>query len=64
MMSARRPLPHPAWIWLTGIAFSGLIEFLQYALPINRSAEWGDVAANVVGVTAATCIIMLLRRFR
>jgi len=62
MTAGRRPGPHPIRIWLAGVVFSGLIEFLQYALPINRSAEWGDVVANVVGVTAATCIIMLLRR--
>lgn len=48
--------------WLAGAVFSSLVEFLQYALPINRTAEWGDVAANLTGVTLVTCIIMLLRR--
>lgn len=57
----KRPIPN-LWIWLGGALFSSLIEFLQFALPINRTAEWGDVAANLIGVTTATCIIMLLRR--
>lgn len=60
--TGRLPRRRHLWIWLSGALFSGLIEFLQHALPINRTAEWGDVAANLIGVTAATCIIMLLRR--
>ena len=48
-------------IWLAGMLFSLAIELAQWALPLGRSAEWADMAANALGCTAATGIIMLLR---
>lgn len=49
-------------VWGAGIAFSLLIELAQWGLPIGRSAEWADMVANAIGCSAATGIIMLLRR--
>lgn len=34
---------------LIGILFGALIEVLQYVLPINRSADWGDLLADTIG---------------
>lgn len=34
---------------MAGFLFGAFIEALQYALPINRSAEWVDVLADCVG---------------
>ncbi len=39
-----------------GILFGALIEVLQYFLPINRSADWIDLAADAIGV----CLGILL----
>lgn len=39
-----------------GIIFGILIEILQYTLPINRSAEFGDVIANSLG--AVTLVLV------
>jgi VanZ family protein len=41
-----RPLP----VGLIGVLFGGLIEILQYTLPINRSGDWIDLAADSLGV--------------
>ncbi len=49
-------------IWLYGVAFGAFIEFSQWALPVNRSAEVGDMVANVLGISVATYIFMRLRR--
>lgn len=36
-------------VLLIGILFGGLIEVLQYLLPINRNADWADFAADTLG---------------
>lgn len=36
-------------ILIAGILFGGVIEALQYILPINRSADWIDLLADAVG---------------
>ncbi|MCK8492511.1 MULTISPECIES: VanZ family protein [Spirosoma] len=42
---------------VAGLLFGALIEVLQYVLPINRSADWDDLAADfggtILGVIAA-----------
>lgn len=48
-------------VWSLGIGFSLLIELAQWGLPLGRSAEWADMVANLLGCSAATGIIMLLR---
>lgn len=39
-----------------GICFGALTEFLQYALPVERSADPLDFAADVVGLVAAVAL--------
>ncbi|GAB2516537.1 VanZ family protein [Spirosoma aerophilum] len=40
----------PLQVGLIGVLFGGLIELLQYVLPINRSGDWVDLAADSLGV--------------
>lgn len=42
-----------------GILFGGLIEVLQYILPINRSADWRDLLADAVGVVLGAVLVYL-----
>ncbi|MVM31030.1 VanZ family protein [Spirosoma sp. HMF4905] len=37
------------YVLIAGILFGGLIEGLQYILPINRTADWIDLAADGLG---------------
>jgi VanZ family protein len=42
--------------WAIGVfalAFGGVIEVLQAVLPFGRDGEWGDFAADAVGVAVA-----------
>lgn len=41
------------FLLLAGILLGGLIEILQYILPANRTASWGDVMANSLGCITA-----------
>ena len=36
-------------VLIFGVFVGALIEGLQYALPINRSADWLDLAADSIG---------------
>lgn len=45
-----QPRDRAAWAaFLYGVALGVLIELLQGSLATGRSAEWGDVAADLVG---------------
>ncbi len=57
--STGRPLDIWALFW--GIGAGALIELLQYLLPVNRSAEWGDLFADASGSVLAVLILKLLR---
>jgi VanZ family protein len=46
----------------TGLLFGILIEVLQYALPINRSADWKDVVADCVGAALGVGLAILWQR--
>lgn len=51
-------------ILIAGLVVGALIEVLQYFLPINRSADWFDLAADVVGTGFGTGLgFVLLRQF-
>jgi VanZ family protein len=39
----------PISILIGGLIAGALIEILQYLLPINRSADWFDLVADIVG---------------
>jgi VanZ family protein len=53
------------WALLAGLlAFGGLIELLQQFVP-NRSAEWGDLLADAIGIgigAACAAVVLQLRR--
>jgi VanZ family protein len=53
-----RSLDFQALAW--GIAAGALIEILQYVLPINRSAEWADFLADIIGSLIAVGLLRLL----
>ncbi|GET27216.1 VanZ family protein [Prolixibacter sp. NT017] len=40
------------------IFIGGLLEILQYELPINRDCSWGDFAANTTGAITGTLIYL------
>jgi len=40
------------------IFVGGLLEILQYELPINRDCSWGDFAANTTGAITGTLIYL------
>jgi len=40
-------------LMMAGIAFGAFIEFMQYVLPGDRTASWGDIIANAIGCIAA-----------
>ena len=44
------------------LAYGALIELLQTLVP-NRSGEWGDFAADVVGVALGLLLAQALRKF-
>lgn len=48
--------------FLYGIALGALIELLQGSLATGRSAEWSDVAADLVGAGSVWGSINLLKR--
>lgn len=57
--STGRPLDVWALVW--GIGAGALIELLQYLMPVNRSAEWGDLLADAVGSILAVAILRVFR---
>jgi VanZ family protein len=49
--------------WRVGLAllvFSALIEVLQFFMPYGRAAEWGDMAANGIGIVTGLAVSTLL----
>lgn len=49
------------WALVWGIGAGALIELLQYLMPVNRSAEWGDLLADAVGSILAVAILRIFR---
>jgi len=49
------------WALIWGIGAGALIELLQYLMPLNRSAEWGDLLADAVGSILAVLILRIFR---
>lgn len=45
-----------AWAVLALLAFGGLIELAQEAMPWGRRAEWGDVVADGIGIAAGVAL--------
>jgi len=55
---------HPVPTLLIGTSFGGLIEVAQGTLTRSRSAEWGDLAADAVGILAGAGIAWLVVKLR
>jgi len=55
----------PRWLRLTLLAallaFGGLIELLQQLVP-NRTAEWGDLGADAIGIAIGLLVASVLLR--
>jgi VanZ family protein len=49
------------WALVWGIGAGALIELLQYLMPVNRSAEWGDLMADAAGSILAVLILRIFR---
>lgn len=49
-------------VMTVGLLFGGLIEVLQYLLPINRSGDWLDLAADFVGVLIGLLIAPAIQK--
>lgn len=47
-------------VLLIGIAYSGAVEMMQALFTDNRSAEWGDLLANTLGMGITTLIVSLI----
>jgi len=58
-VSLRRP-KYWSWIFLSFVAYSGIIEILQPYL--NRHGEWADIVANAVGLVCGLLVGTVLRR--
>ena len=58
-------LPAPRYnqrlLLLSLLAYGGAIEILQLWVP-GRSCEWGDLAADAVGITVGACLAALAKR--
>ena len=48
-----------AFVWAS--LYGTVIEALQYSLTSDRSAEWGDFWANVLGALSGTILSMRLK---
>ena len=48
------------YVLIAGILFGALIEVLQGILPINRNADWLDLAADSLGAVLGTVVGWLL----
>lgn len=44
--------------------FGGLIEILQQAMGMGRTAEWGDFVADTAGAFGALTLFLIILRFR
>lgn len=55
-------LAQPYIIFTSGILFGGIIELLQYLLPIKRNADWMDLGVDALGALLATLVIQYFFR--
>jgi hypothetical protein len=46
------------WIVIALLAFGGLIELAQEAMPWGRRGEWPDLAADGIGIAAGLCLAL------
>lgn len=53
-----------SYVFVAGVLFGGLIEALQYALPINRTADWIDLAADGLGTLVGVGLAWAVQKTR
>lgn len=46
---------------IAGFTFGALIEIIQYMLPYERLASWGDILANTLGCLLAYLMLLYIR---
>ncbi len=64
MALARRPLPVPRgidWLWLTGVAVTGLVLF---NVAVIRSVEYAEPAAVAILIAAVPLVLLLVESIR
>jgi len=65
-LCAWRAAPGPAWpiAALAAFGYGAVIELLQRAMQLGRSAEWGDLLANALGILFG-CVVFrrICRRY-
>lgn len=50
------------WIFITGSLFGLFIEFMQGALPFDRTPSFGDAVADIIGTFTATILLLLIKK--
>lgn len=48
--------------FLYGISLGGLIEVFQAIFTNTRSAEWGDLLADLIGAGSVCCLLFVVQR--
>lgn len=47
---------------VAAVAFGGLLEIVQGVFTATRTAEWGDLLADLIGAACAYGLVMILKR--
>lgn len=50
-------IPLLATVFLCTVLFGGLTEWLQHALPVDRTGDLGDLLADAIGAAAALILV-------
>ena len=56
----KKRAPNLWLVFIFGLAYGLLVEFLQFVLPTNRSPELGDFIADALGSLAAIGVLKLV----
>lgn len=51
-----------SYVFIAGVLLGGIIELLQYTLPINRSGDWVDFAADAVGALLGVGVVWVIQK--
>lgn len=55
-----RKRPSMLWMGVALVVYGMIIELLQEGMGLDRSAEWTDLAANVVGICLGAWLVRVL----
>lgn len=62
MISLKHVEASLVWIFITGSLFGLFIEFMQGALPFDRTPSFGDAVVDILGTFAATLMLLLIKK--